>query len=168
MPRVLPPLLVLAALLATAARAEDVPGLLGGFAVDGAQAKYREDYNFREGARLFSFFTDGRARAPGGPLDRFHLEVDTPGDEPVSHFVLTAANRRWFDLSARFTRSQYFYAVPEEFAKPVPGDVQINDLHQFNTRRTDGTVDLAIHAPDLPVLRLGYRLYQREGDASSP
>jgi hypothetical protein len=180
MRQALPSLLVLAAVLGTPAQAEDVLGLFGGFAldgavaagyrlvdVDGANAKYREDYNFHEGARLFSFFTDGRARAPGAPLDRFHLEVDTPGDEPVSHFVLTAANRRWFDLSARFTRSQYFYAVPEEFAKPVAGDVRIDDLHQFNTRRTDGTVDLAIHAPDLPVLRLGYRLYQREGDASS-
>ncbi|HLK10627.1 MAG TPA: hypothetical protein VKW76_04550 [Candidatus Binatia bacterium] len=175
-------LLALASVLWGGARAaaDDAPGLLGGWTlegaatagyrlvdVDGADAKYREDYNFREGARLFSFLTDGRAKAPGGPLDRFHLEVDTPGDEPVSHFALSAANRRWFDLSARFTRSQYFYAVPEEFAKPVPGDVQTNDLHQFNTRRTDGTVDLTVHAPNLPVLRLGYRLYQRQGDGSS-
>ena len=55
-------------------------------------------------------------------VDRFHLEIDTPGDEPVSHFRLSAAGRKQFDLRAAFTRSRYEYDVPQLFEAPVEGD----------------------------------------------
>src|SRR5262249_9665710 len=56
--------------------------------VDGSRDKYDEDYNLQPGGRLFLFTLDGEARDPDkAPLDRFHLEVDTPGDEPVSRFA---------------------------------------------------------------------------------
>src|SRR5262249_44477049 len=59
--------------------------------VDGSKDKYKEDYNLRSGLRLFDFDVDGVAKAPDTTrLDRFHLQVETPGDEPVSHLRLTA------------------------------------------------------------------------------
>jgi hypothetical protein len=134
--------------------------------IDGAKDKYREDYNLRSGLRLFDLHADGTAKAPDDTrLDRFHLEVETPGDEPVSHFRLTAADRSLYDLRADFTRSKYFYATPQLFERPVAGDVRLDDLHDFNLVRTNGLVDLTVHAPHLPTLLLGYRLYEREGDA---
>jgi hypothetical protein len=136
--------------------------------IDGAKDKFREDYNLRSGLRLFTFDVDGQAKAPDATrLDRFHLEVDTPGDEPTSHFRLSAADRSLYDFRADFTRSKYFYAVPQLFEAPVPGDVRLDDLHDFDLTRTNGIVDLKVHAPGLPVLFFGYRLYQRHGDDTS-
>ncbi len=136
--------------------------------VSGAKDKYREDYNLRPGPRLFDLDVDGNARNPEATrLDRFHLEVDTPGNEPVSRFRLTAADRTLYDFRADFTRSKYFYAVPQLFETPVPGDVRTDDLHDFAFVRTQGAVDLTLRPPNLPTLLLGYRLIEREGDAVS-
>jgi hypothetical protein len=134
--------------------------------VDGSKAKYREDYNLRSGLRLFDLDLDGVAKAPDATrLDRFHLEVDTPGDEPVSHFRLSAADRTLYDFRADFTRSKYYYAVPQLFTQPVAGDVKLDDLHDWNLVRTNGAVDLTVHAPHLPTLLFGYRLYETHGSA---
>ncbi len=131
--------------------------------VDGSKEKYREDYDLRSGGRLFSFATSAVSSAPEAtPLDRFRLEVETPGDEPYSNFRLAASDRERFDLSARFTRSRYFYAVPELFEAPVSGDVRTDDLHDFDVVRVNGAVDLTLRAGSLPALRLGYRLYDRD------
>lgn len=136
--------------------------------IDGAKDKYREDYNLRSGGRLFLATFDGEAREPGkGPLDRFHLEVDTPGDEPVSRFVLGAENRALWDLNVNFTRSKYFYDVPQLFGTAVAGDVRLDDLHDFDVTRTNGVAELRLHPKDLPTVILGYRLYGREGDGTS-
>jgi hypothetical protein len=131
--------------------------------IDGSKDKYREDYDLRSGGRLFSLATSAVSSTPEAtPLDRFRLEVETPGDEPYSNFRLAASDRERFDLSARFTRSRYFYAVPELFQAPVPGDVRTDDLHDFDVVRVNGAVDLTLRAGSLPALRLGYRLYDRD------
>ncbi|HJQ83942.1 MAG TPA: hypothetical protein VKA21_07700 [Candidatus Binatia bacterium] len=172
-------LLALAAVSPAAAAAEEGAGLpytldttvSAGYRIvdiDGAKAKYREDYNLRSGFRLFDLDVDGRAKTPDATrLDRFHLEVETPGDEPVSHFRLTAADRTLWDLRADFTRSKYFYQVPQLFELPVAGDLRLDDLHDFDLVRTNGLVDLTLRAPHLPTLLFGYRLYERHGDGVS-
>ncbi|HYV58311.1 MAG TPA: hypothetical protein VE911_12230 [Candidatus Nitrosopolaris sp.] len=136
--------------------------------IDGSKDKYREDYNLRSGGRLFLFTLDSAAREPDkAPLDRFHLEVDTPGDEPASRFVLDAADRALWDLRVDFNRSKYFYEVPRLFDATVPGDLRLDDLHDFDLTRTNGIAELRLHPKDLPTLILGYRLYQLEGDGTS-
>ena len=136
--------------------------------IDGAKEKYREDYNLRSGLRLLTFDVDGHAKTPETTrLDRFRLEVDTPGDEPASHFRLSAADQKLYELRADFRRSKYFYAVPQLFEAPVAEDVRLDDLHDFNLVRTNGAVDLRVHPPGLPTLFFGYRLYERHGDATS-
>lgn len=136
--------------------------------IDGSKDKYREDYNLRSGGRLFTLTADGLSRAPDATrLDRFHLEVDTPGDEPASQFRLRAADRSLYDLRADFTRSKYFYAVPQLFEQAVAGDVRLDDLHDFDLVRTNGLVDLTVRAPRLPTLLFGYRLYERHGEGIS-
>jgi hypothetical protein len=167
--------------LARIASADDGGGIIPGYRldttvssgyrfvdVDGSLDKYREDYNLRAGPRLFLLDVDGAAKAPDQTrLDRFHIQVDTPGNEPVSHFRLTADDRELYDLRVNFTRSNYFYAVPQLFEEPVAGDVRLDDLHDWRFVRTDGAVDLTVHAPHLPTILLGYRLYERQGDAIS-
>lgn len=173
-------LVVLAAACAAAGAAEEVgpdrpwaiDGTIGaGYRmvdIDGAKEKYREDYNLRSGLRLFTLNVDGQAKAPEKTrLDRFRLEVDTPGDEPASHFRLSAGDRTLYDFRADFTRSKYFYAVPQLFEAPVAEDARLDDLHDFDLVRTNGSVDLRIHAQGLPVVFFGYRLYERHGDATS-
>jgi hypothetical protein len=136
--------------------------------IDGAKDRYKEDYDLRSGGRLFGLEAGGVSRTPGTTsLDRFRLEIDTPHDEPVSRFRLTAADQQRWDLKASFTRSHYFYDVPQLFAAPVAGDVRVDDLHDFDTRRVDGVVDLTVRAPHLPALFVGYRRYERHGDATS-
>jgi hypothetical protein len=170
-----------AGLAAAAAGADDAPGIVPGYSldgaatagyrlvdIDGAKQKYREDYNLRSGLRLFDFDVNGAARAPESTrLDRFHLEVETPGDEPASHFRLTAADRELYDFRADFTRSKYVYSVPELFEHAVAGDLRVDDLHDWSFIRTNGAVDLTVRAPNLPTLLFGYRLYERHGDATS-
>jgi hypothetical protein len=136
--------------------------------IDGSKDKYLEDYNLRSGGRLFLFDASGTARAPDtAPLDRFRVLVSTPGDEPVSTFHLDAANTDAWDLRANFVRSKYFYAVPQLFENPVPGNARTDDLHTFDQIRTNGTVDFRLTQPGMPTLFFGYRLYRREGDAIS-
>ena len=90
---------------ATAPAASSLPyhltgGLSAGYRlvdVNGSRDKYDEDYNLQPGGRVFLFTLDGEARDPDKPplpLDRFHLEVDTPGDEPASRFALTPRTGR--------------------------------------------------------------------------
>jgi hypothetical protein len=136
--------------------------------VDGSRDKYDEDYNLQPGGRVFLFTLDGEARDPEkAPLDRFHLEVDTPGDEPVSRFALDAEDRALWSLRADFIRSKYFYDVPSLFEEPVAGDIRLNDLHQFDLTRTNGVAELRVHPQNLPTIILGYRLYELEGDGTS-
>src|SRR5215475_1497972 len=136
--------------------------------VDGSRDKYDEDYNLQPGGRVFLFTLDGEARDPDkAPLDRFHLEVDTPGDEPASRFALDAEDRELWSLRADFIRSKYFYDVPSLFAEPVAGDIRLNDLHAFDLTRTNGLAELRVHPQGLPTSILGYRLYELEGDGGS-
>jgi hypothetical protein len=136
--------------------------------VDGSRDKYDEDYNLQPGGRVFLFTLDGEARDPDkAPLDRFHLEVDTPGDEPVSRFALDAEDRALWSLRVDFLRSKYFYDVPSLFAEPVAGDIRLNDLHQFDLTRTNGIAELRVHPQGLPTIILGYRLYELDGDGTS-
>jgi hypothetical protein len=136
--------------------------------IDGSRDKYREDYDLRSGGRLFEVGVSGRASDPDATwVDRFHLEVDTPHDEPVSRFRFSASDVRRYELRASWVRSTYFYEVPRLFEAPVPGDVRLDDLHDFDTRRSDGVVDLRVRVTDRVALLAGYRLYERFGDAVS-
>lgn len=136
--------------------------------VDGSRNEYRDDYNLDSGVRLFNLDVGGVASDPGSaPLDRFHLLVETPGDEPVSTFLFSANDAHNWDFRATFVRSKYFYAVPALFESPVPDDDRIDDLHTFDQTRTNGSIDLTIRRPNLPTLFLGYRLYRLEGDTRS-
>jgi hypothetical protein len=133
--------------------------------VDGSKAQYRQDYNLPSGVRLFDLDVQGTAKKPEATrFDRFHLQVETPGNEPVSQFRLTAADRALWDFRADFTRSKYFYEVPQLFQEPVAGDVRLDDLHDFDFIRTNGVVDLTLRVPNLPKLFVGYRLYERHGN----
>jgi hypothetical protein len=133
--------------------------------VDGSKAKYREDYNLPSGFRLFNFDVSGTANDPAkSSLDHFHLLIDTPGNEPVSTYLLDAGDRQHWDFRANFTRSKYFYDVPQLFEGPVTGDDRTNDLHSFDQVRTNGAVDFTVWLPRMPKLFVGYRLYQEEGD----
>jgi hypothetical protein len=163
---------------ATAPAASSLPyhltgGLSAGYRlvdVNGSRDKYDEDYNLQPGGRVFLFTLDGEARDPDKPplpLDRFHLEVDTPGDEPASRFALDAEDRALWSLRADFIRSKYFYDVPSLFAEPVAGDIRLNDLHAFDLTRTNGLAELRVHPQGLPTIILGYRLYELEGDGGS-
>src|SRR5262249_15250870 len=118
---------LLAMAAARAARAADEPAATGHWTygasatagyrmtdIDGAREKYREDYDLRSGGRLFHVDLSGATDAPEeSRLDRFRLEVDTPHDEPASHFRLSAGDRSLYDLRADFTRSKYIYDVPQ-------------------------------------------------------
>ncbi len=173
-------LLGLAALPATA-RAADEPAAAGGWTygasatagyrmtdIDGAKEKYREDYDLRSGGRLFHLDVSGTTDRPDeSRLDRFRIEVDSPHDEPVSHFRLSAGDRSLYDLRADFTRSKYIYDVPQLYEQAVAGDLRLDDLHDFNLVRTNGRADLTVRAKGLPTLFFGYRLYERHGDATS-
>jgi hypothetical protein len=102
----------------------------------GSKDKYREDYNLQEGPRLFDFTLDSRSSAPDRTfVDRLSVLAETPGNEPVSRFRLTASGRERFDLGVKFIRSKYRYAVPELWEGPVDGNVRTSDLHDFNIVR---------------------------------
>lgn len=173
--------LAMLALVARSGRAEDAPAprlpyritgaVSAGYRlvdVDGSGDRYDEDYNLHSGGRLFLFSVAGEAHDPAAvPVDRFHLEVDTPGDEPVSRFVLTAEERKLWDLRVDFTRSKYFYDQPQLFRAPVPGNLRLADLHAFDLTRTNGIAQLRVHPEGWPTLIAGYRLYQREGSGTS-
>ena len=136
--------------------------------IDGSKDKYREDYNLRSGGRLFNLDVSGIAKdGAKSSFDRFHLYVDTPGDEPVSTYHVDAADRQRWDFRAHFTRSKYFYAVPALFEEPVPGDDRTDDLHDFDLTRTNGAVDFTLWLPKRAKVFAGYRLYQVEGDTTS-
>jgi len=137
--------------------------------VSGSEERYRSDVDLRQGPRLFLVQVDGTSPDPDHtPLDRFHLEVDTPNDEPASYFQLTAADKKRWDFRADFSRTRWVYELPQLWEDPVPGDRATADLHEWNFIRTQGHADLTVHlADDLPTIRAGYRLYERDGSSQS-
>jgi hypothetical protein len=136
--------------------------------LDGSREKYREDYNLRSGARLFDFTMDTTASSPESTrLDRLHIDVETPGNEPVSRFRLVASDRALYDFKINFIRSKYQYAVPQLWEGPVTGDVGLDDPHDFSIVRTNGAVDLTVRPPTLPPVHFGYRLYGRDANGNT-
>jgi hypothetical protein len=133
--------------------------------VDGSEDKYREDVDLDAGARLFDLRFRGRARDPDATfVDRFLLEVDTPHDEPVSRFRLSLTDSKRYDLRAAFTKSKYFYDVPQLFEASVPDVRRVDDLHGFDLTRERGSFDLTVHVTDDADVLAGYRFYRRHGD----
>jgi len=100
-------------------------------------------------------------------LNALERLVETPGDEPVSTYLFDAGDRQKWDFRANFTRSKYFYDVPQLFEGPVPGDDRTDDLHSFDLIRTNGAVDFTVWLPRMPKLFFGYRLYREEGDTTT-
>jgi hypothetical protein len=100
-------------------------------------------------------------------LDHFRVEVDSPHDEPVSHFRLDAGDRSLYDFRADFTRSRYILRRAAALRAGSGRRPALDDLHDFNLVRTNGRADLTVRAKGLPTLMFGYRLYQRHGDATS-
>jgi hypothetical protein len=141
--------------------------------IDGSKDKYREDYNLRSGLRLLTFdVTATRRPRSRRASTAFRLEVDTPGDEPVSHFRLSAADQKLYDLRADFTRSKYFYQCRELFEAPVADDVRLDDLHDCDLhtherqRRPRASPARPAHALlRLPALRAARR---RDLDRAHP
>src|SRR4030095_16589045 len=116
--------------------------------IDGSKDKYYEDYNLRSGLRLFHADASATAKDPTkSSRDRFNLFIDTPGDEPISTYHLDAADREKWDFRANFTRSKYFYDVPQLFEAPVPGDDRIDDLEDFDVIRPNRAIDLHLRTP---------------------
>ncbi|MEM7481244.1 MAG: hypothetical protein AAF481_08730 [Acidobacteriota bacterium] len=112
---------------------DDKP-LTGGFRlgyrlvdVNGAETKYREDFDLQEGAHLFEFDlemvpTDGGTRKV---LDRFELGASNLGGEAFEAFRLSAEKRVVYDLDYRRTEFRYFYEdtiVPHSLADPRLSD----------------------------------------------
>ncbi len=171
----------LLALSTSGARAANVAEILPGYTlggsitsgyrivdVDGSQARYRDDYDLHDGPRLLSLLADGRALdAATSRLDRVHLEVLTPGPEPVQQYRLSLADQQHWDLRVRFTRSRFFYAVPALWEGGVAGDVRTDDLHDWNFVRTRGAIDFTFHPTGFPTLFAGYQLQRRDGRSIS-
>lgn len=171
----------LSAVLAPGVHAADLASVLPGYVlggavtagyrfvdVDGSRGKYREDINIHDGPRLFELLANADATdAATSRLDRIHLEVMTPGPEPVQQYRLSLLDRQLWDFRVRFTRSKYFYAVPQLWEGAVADVVPTEDLHDWNFVRTRGSVDFTLHPKGLPTVFAGYQLYQRDGTSVS-
>ncbi len=155
------------------ARSEDTGLAFGGFQwngavelgyrftdIDGSRDRYKETVNLMQGLRLFDLNLFGRnLDTSKGLVDYFSLTGREIGD-PFPGGRLEIKKNKVYDFVA--TYNQYHYWSNRE------DNLFLTDNHDFSSRFSVGTMNLLVFPKEDLQLNLGYRRWDRDGDAGVP
>ena len=133
----------------------------------GNEDKYREDWNFQTGPRLFNMDVSVRPLSPS-LADVFSLEAVNLGGDPFARFGL--ALRKFDRYSFRFERrsAKYFYRdtiVPHEEASVAASSG--GDFHTFDFERVNDTYELDVDLGSNAGVFLRFNRQTRMGDSTT-
>ena len=136
--------------------------------VEGAEAKYREDLNLDDGARLFGVPLDYAPRVGETPVDRIELDADNLGGDPFERIHLDVRRYDAYHLKLDRRRSEYFYddtILPAALAS-VSGSTG-GDFHTFDFERVRSTASLDIDVTPATQVSVGLERQTRTGDSTT-
>ena len=134
--------------------------------VTGTEAKYREDLNLDDGARLFAVHLAFSPRIGEAPVDRIELDADNLGGDPFESIHLGVRKYGAYHLKLDRRRSEYFYddtILPAALAS-VSGSTG-GDFHTFDFERIRSTASLDIDVTPATQVSVGLEHQTRVGDS---
>jgi hypothetical protein len=143
---------------------------LGARSVDvaGTEAKYREDANLDDGARLFGVHVSYAPRVGEAAVDRFDFDADHLGGDPYESVHLGVRKYAAYNLRLDHRRSEYFYGdtiLPATLGS-VSGSTA-GDFHRFDFEHTRSTAALDIDVTPATQVALGVERQTRSGDSTT-
>ncbi|MFL6333529.1 MAG: hypothetical protein ACJ754_09500 [Pyrinomonadaceae bacterium] len=135
-----------------------------GMSVDGNGDKFRSDYNYDPGFKLFDASLLMKSNGAGVLFDELMLNTFGWSGDPNRHFRLDVTKTNLYKFNANYRRIHYFNSLTN-FAAPAPIP---NSQHAADTEYRQGDFDLTLW-PTSPKFRLnlGYSLDFNSGPALS-
>jgi hypothetical protein len=136
--------------------------------LDGTEAKYREDVNLDDGARVFGVQLGYVAPTGEAPVDRVDLDAANLGGDPFESVHLGVRKYGAYDLKLDRRRSEYFYddTILPAAAASVTGSTG-GDFHTFDFERIRSTAALDIEATPATRVSVGLERQTRTGDSAT-
>jgi len=136
--------------------------------LSGTEAKYREDVNLDDGARLFGVHLSYLPRVGEAPVNRIELDADHLGGDPSESIHLGVRKYGAYNLRLDRHRSEYFYddtILPAALAS-VSGSTG-GDFHRFDFERIRSTAALDVEVTPATQISLGLERQTRTGDSTT-
>ncbi len=136
--------------------------------VTGTEAKYREDFNFDDGARLFGVRLSYAPPVGEAPVDRIELDASNLGGDPFESMHLDVRKYGAYHLKLDRRRSEYFYddtILPAALAS-VSGSTA-GDFHTHDFERVRSMASLDIDLTPATKVSMGLERQTRAGDSTT-
>lgn len=138
--------------------------------VGGAERKFREDYNYEDGPRLFEFRLDlsPAGGIANGAADRLFIDATNLGGDPYETLSFGVAKNQAYDFRYDRRVSEFFYEdliLPPELAS-VRGSTG-GDFHHFDFERVHDRARLEIDLTPRASLDFGLDRYTKTGEATT-
>jgi hypothetical protein len=136
--------------------------------VDGASAKYREDVNLDDGARLFGLSLRLDPASAAGAVDRLELSAGNLGGDPFETLRFEVGKLNRFSFTYERLESEYFYddlIVPPPLAS-IAGSTG-GDFHTFDFERIRDRARLSVEVSPRSTLRLGFDGHRKKGESTT-
>ena len=135
-----------------------------GMSVDGNGDKFRSDYNYDPGFRLFDASLLMKSNGAGGLFDELMLNTFGWSGDPNRNLRLDVTKTNLYKFNANYRRIHYFNSLTN-FAAPAPIP---NSQHAADTEYRQGDFDLTLWPASQKFrLNLGYSLDFNSGPALS-
>ncbi len=137
--------------------------------VDGRVEKYREDYNLKDGPRLFNLnfeFVPSSDRRP--VVDRVEFDLNNFGGDPFETLRLSVEKHGRYHLEYDRRKSSYFY---EDIILPLAlGSAALanaGDFHTFDFDRVRDAASLEIRLNKAAKFNLGFDRFTKTGRSAT-
>ncbi len=137
--------------------------------VDGADRKFKEDFNLEDGPRLFDFHFN---LVPQGSnrkfADQVRLEVTNLGGDPFEAINFGVRKYGKYNLTYNRTKSDYFYydmLLPPALFNPTKSNA--GDFHTFDFERVRDRAKLDINLSQAAQLTFGMDRFTKRGESTT-
>lgn len=138
--------------------------------VEGAERKFREDYNYDDGPRLFEFRLDlsPAGGIANGAADRLFIDASHLGGDPYETMSFGVSKHQAYDFRYDRRVSEYFYEdliLPPELSNVRASNG--GDFHHFDFERVHDRADLDIDLTPAATLSFGLDRYTKKGEGTT-
>ncbi len=137
--------------------------------IDGADSKFKEDYNLDDGPRLFDLSFDfAPAGSMRGAVDRVHLDLSNLGGDPFETMDLRVDKFGAYKFKYQRSKSDYFYH--DQFLPPELVNFRLSnggDFHTFDFERVRENADLTVTVSPRAKFVFGFDRTTKIGESTT-
>ena len=138
--------------------------------VNGADRKFREDYDLDDGPRLFEFRLDlsPAGGLAGGAADRIYIDASNLGGDPYETLAFGIERDQAYEFRYDRRVSNYFYEdiiLPPELAD-IRGSTG-GDFHHFDFERVHDRAGLDVDLTSAAKIHFGFDRFTKVGEATT-